>query len=160
MPATGSTGGRRWWPLALAAVLVTVAVLAAWGLQQRYAAGAGSQGDSAPAYSIVVNQDGKTLKKYDLAGLHALPQSRVVIEGKEQTGPLLAVLLEDAGASPYTSVRVRGAGLRDGGEITYSPAQVRQKVQLDFSDRGTVKVCGPHLARSEWVRDVISVDAR
>ncbi len=159
MPALGNTGGRRWWPLALTAVLVTVAVLAAWGLQQRYAAGAGSsQGD--PAYSIVVEQDGKTLKKYDLAGLHALPQSRAVIEGKEQAGPLLTVLLKDAGAGPYASVRVRGVGLRDGGEITCSPAQIREKVQLDFSDRGTVKVCGPHLPRSEWVRDVVSIDAR
>jgi hypothetical protein len=161
MPAASRSGGRRWWPLGLAAVLVIAVVLAAWALQQRYTGGAGSsQGDTVSPYSIVVEQDGKILKRYDLAALQALPQSRVVIEGKEQTGPLLTVLLDDAGAGRYGSVQVRGAGLRDAGENTYTPAQLRRKVQLDFSDRGTVKVCGPALTRSEWVRDVISIDAR
>lgn len=153
--------GRRWWPPGLAAILVIAAVLAAWGLQSRYADGAGSsQGDPAPAYVIAVVQGGKTLRKYDLAALHVLPQSRTVIDGKEQTGPSLAELLRDAGVAEYDSIEVRGAGLRDGGKLTLTPAQVGQKVQLDFSDRGTVKVCGPELDHLEWVRDVISVDAR
>ena len=65
-------------------------------------AGAGSpQGDPAPPYSIKVQKDGKTLKNYDLAALHALPQSRVVIDGKEQTGPSLTTLLADAGVGSY-----------------------------------------------------------
>ena len=161
MPAVPHRRSRRWWPLGLAAILVIAAVLAAWGLQNRYAAGAGSsQGDPARAYSVVVQKGGEALKHYDLAALHALPQSRVVIDGKEQTGPSLTTLLADAGVSTYQSVEVRGAGLRDGGKLTLSPAQVRQKVQLDFSDRGTVKVCGPKLYHVEWVRDVISIDAR
>ena len=64
-------------------------------------------------------------------------------------------------ASPsYDSVLVTGAGLRDKGSLTLTPAQVRQRVQIDFSDRGTVKVCGPKLYHAEWVRDVLSIDAR
>jgi hypothetical protein len=53
---------------------------------------------------------------------------------------------------------VRGAGLRDKGSLSLTAAQVRRKVQLDFADRGTVKVCGPSLYHAEWVRDVVSID--
>ncbi len=60
MPAAPS-GGRRLWPLLLAAILVIAAVLAAWGLQDRYAGGAGSSEDApAPPYSITVQRDGET----------------------------------------------------------------------------------------------------
>jgi hypothetical protein len=73
---------------------------------------------------------------------------------------IAATLLRDAGAGTYDSVDVRGAGLRDGGRLTLTLAQVKRKVQLDFSDRGTVKVCGPNIPWADWVRDVISLDAR
>ena len=161
MPAAPSRGGRVPWPIGLAVALVIVAVLAAWGLQTRYAGGAGSsKDDPAPPYSVAVRQGGTTLKTYDLAALRALPQSRVVIDGKEQTGPSLATLLEDAGVRSYDAVLVKGAGLRDKGSLTLTPDQVRQRVQIDFSDRGTVKVCGPDLYHAEWVRDVLTIDAR
>jgi hypothetical protein len=161
MPAAPSRRGRTARLTGLAAILVLAAVLAAWGLQARYADGAGSsKDDPAPSYSVAVRQGGTTLASYDLAALRALPQSRVVIDGKEQTGPLLATLLEDAGVGSYDAVLVKGAGLRDKGSLTLTPDQVRQRVQIDFSDRGTVKVCGPRLYHAEWVRDVLSIDAR
>ncbi len=153
--------GRISWSIGLAAALVAAAVLAAWALQSRYADGAGSsQGDPAPSYSIKVTKDGSALKDYDLASLRALPQTRIVIDGKEQSGPLLIMLLEDAGAGEYDSVVVRGAGLRDNGSLTLTAAQAGRRVQIDFSDRGTVKVCGPDLHRVDWVRDVLTIDAR
>jgi hypothetical protein len=161
MPAAQGRLGRARGPIGLAVVLVVAAVLAAWGLQARYAGGAGSsKGDPAPAYSIAVKRDGRLLKTYDLAALRALPQSRVVIDGKQQTGPSLTVVLKDAGAGRFDSVEVRGAGLRDKGSLTLTAADVLKGVQIDFSDRGTVKVCGPGLYHAEWVRDVISIDAR
>jgi hypothetical protein len=160
MPAARRRG-HRWWPIGLAAILVIAAVLAAWGLQTWFAGGAGSSNDApAPRYTIKVLKDGRTLKTYDLVALHALPQARVVIDGKPQDGPTLVTLLRDAGAGTYDSVDVRGAGLRDGGRLTLTLAQVKRKVQLDFSDRGTVKVCGPNIPWADWVRDVISLDAR
>ena len=111
-----------------------------------------------PPYSIAVQRDGATLTTYGLAALHELPQARIVIDGKEQTGPSLRMLLQDAGAARYETVVIRGAGLRDKGSLTLTAAQVRRQVQLDFSDRGTVKVCGPDLYHAEWVRDVLSID--
>ena len=161
MPAASRNQGRRRWPVGLAAVVVIAAVVAAWSLQERYADGAGSPGGGpAPSYSITVSKDGMKLKAYDLTALQALPQSRVVIDGKAQTGPSLAVVLADAGVGTYSSVDIRGAGLRDKGSLTLTGAQVRRRVQFDFSERGTVKVCGPALYRAEWVRDVLTVDAR
>ena len=145
----------------LAAAAAVVAVVAvAWALQASVSGGGESSGDSPPPYSIAVRRDGATLKTYDLAALHELPQARIVIDGKEQTGPALQTLLRDAGAARYATVLVRGAGLRDKGSLTLTAAQVRRRVQLDFSDRGTVKVCGPDLYHAEWVRDVLTIDVR
>ena len=58
------------------------------------------------------------MQGYDLTALRALPQSRIVVDGKAQTGPSLAALLDDAGVAGYHSVVVRGAGLRDKGSLT------------------------------------------
>ena len=89
MAAAPGRRGRVSWPIALAAALVVAAVLTAWVLQGRYADEAGSSKDApVSSYSISVRKDGATLKTYDLAALHALPQTRIVIDGKEQTGPL------------------------------------------------------------------------
>jgi hypothetical protein len=55
---------------------------------------------------------------------------------------------------------VRGAGIRDDGHLTLTAAQAAQHVVVDFTERGTVKVCGPDLLRPDWVRDVISIDVR
>ena len=110
MPDAGSRPGRRW-PVLLAAAVIIAAVVAAWALQ----AGANEDGDS-PAgespssYSITVRQDGEVLKEYDLATLQALPQATLLIDGKEQDGPLLRTVLDDAGADPSASVEIGGAG--------------------------------------------------
>ena len=114
MPAAPSRGGRG--PLGLAAVVVIAVVLAAGGCRPATRAGPGRRRAPRPRPTrSPCRRDGTTLKNYDLAALRALPQSRVVIDGKAQTGPSLAALLEDAGARQYDAVEVRGAGLRDKG---------------------------------------------
>ncbi len=161
MSAGSSPAGRRGGPVILAAAAVIVAVVvAAWVLQ----AGSGGEdvppaGGSPSGYSVTVRKGGEVRGHYDLAALRALPQATVVIDGKEQEGPLLRTLLDDAGIDRVASVSVVGAGVRDGGQLELTAAQVDRGVQLDFSRRGTVKVCAPWLDRSEWVRDVISIDA-
>ena len=157
MTSGRAKSGRRLWPILVAAAVIAAVVGVAWALQASVSGDSSSAAGARP-YSIVVRKDGAPLKTYDLAALRALPQDRVVIDGKEQTGPSLRTLLADAGAVPYTRVEVRGAGLRDKGSLSLTAAQVRRKVQLDFADRGTVKVCGPSLYHAEWVRDVVSID--
>jgi hypothetical protein len=150
---------RRIWPVLAAAVAVVAVVAGAWALQASVSGEGSSAAGATKAYAIRVLKDGAPLRSYDLAALRALPQERVVIDGKAQTGPSLTALLADAGAGAYQTVDVRGAGLRDKGSLSLTAAQARKKVQLDFSDRGTVKVCGPDLYHAEWVRDVVSIDA-
>jgi hypothetical protein len=150
---------RRLWPILVAIAAIAAVVAVAWVLQASVSDGGSSAAGATRPYSIEVLKDGAPLKTYDLAALHALPQSRVAIDGKTQTGPSLTALLADAGAGTYQTVDIRGAGLRDKGSLSLTAAQTRKKVQLDFSDRGTVKVCGPDLYHAEWVRDVVSIDA-
>lgn len=142
-----------------AVILAVIAV--AWVLQAMAEDRDGPpRGGPSPSYSLTVRQGGEVVRRYDLATLRALPQTTVVIDGKEQEGPLLRTVLDDAGVDPSASVAVLGAGLRDEGRLTLTPGQVDRGVQLDFSDRGTAKVCAAWLDRSAWVRDVISIDAR
>jgi hypothetical protein len=153
---------RRLRPAIIVAVAIAAAVVTAWALQATLTSG-GEQskgGPSGKVYSITVERYGQLLKRYDVARLRALPQARIVIDGKTQAGPSLKTLLADAGANDYRKVDVRGAGLRDSGHLTLSARQVGQKVQLDFAERGTVKVCGPSLYHAQWVRDVLSIDVR
>lgn len=158
MTSARAGSGRRLWPVLVAAVVIAALIGGAWALQASVSGDDSSAAGATRSYSIVVRKDGAALKTFDLAALRALPQSRVVIDGKPQTGPSLETLLADAGAGTYARVEVRGAGLRDKGSLTLTAAQVGRKVQLDFSDRGTVKVCGPSLYHAEWVRDVVAID--
>jgi hypothetical protein len=142
----------------IAAVAVAAAVGGAWALQA-IASGGGesSQGDSPPPYSVKVEQGGEVVKAYDLAALQALPHVAAEMDGNEQTGPLLKALLADAGISSFERVEVRGAAIRDGGRLTLTQSEVGRRVQVDFSERGTVKICAPWLERKEWVRDVLTI---
>jgi hypothetical protein len=159
VPQGPATSRRRPQPAVIAIAAIAAAVILAWALEAAITGGAGgSQGSPASsAYSIKVEKGGEVLKIYDLAALHALPQSKIVIDGKEQDGPSLPTLLADAGAGTFRTVEVRGAGLRDGGHLSLTAAQAAQRVQLDFTERGTVKVCGPNLTRPQWVRDVLTI---
>jgi hypothetical protein len=142
----------------IAAAAIAAVVVAAWALQAMASGGdESSQGDSPSPYSVSVERGGEVLKTYDLAALDSLPKVTTEMGDKEQTGPTLAALLEDAGVSSYEKVDVRGAAVRDAGRLSLTRAEVERRVQLDFSDRGTVKMCAPWLEREEWVRDVLTI---
>jgi hypothetical protein len=137
-------------------VAVVVAVLAALQLADSKGAG-GDTSSPAPGYSVAVVRDGKVLARLTLADLRALPQAHVVIDEKEQDGPLVTDVLDKAAAGPVATVTVVGAGLRDSGKLRVGDKAVIDSLVIDFSDRGTVKVCSPKLPWSEWVRDVTEI---
>jgi len=152
-----TTRPRRLRPALIALAALAAVVAVAWTLQAVAAGGAGTSKDAPAPYSIEIRRGGETVKKYDLAALRALSQHTAVLVGREQTGPLLSTVLDDAGAVEYDVVVVRGAGVRDSGRLKLTAAQVREGVQLDYSQRGTVKVCGPELVWPAWVRDVLTI---
>jgi hypothetical protein len=148
---------RRLRPALITAAVLAAVVVAAWALQAVTSGGAGEMKGSPAPYVIMIERRGEVLKEYDLAALHALPQHTVVIDGKRQDGPLLTTVLRDAGAASCDEVVVRGAGLRDSGHLELTARQVRKGAQIDFNERGTVKVCGPRLVWPAWVRDVLTI---
>ena len=161
MSAGSARAGRGRTAFIVTAAAIVAVIVLAWVLQATADTGdESSDGGSSSGYTVTVRQGGEVLKEYDLAALRALPQTKVVIDGKEQDGPLLRGVLDDAGVDSSATVAMVGAGLRDTGRLTLTAAQVDRNVLLDFSDRGTAKVCSAWLDRAEWVRDVISIDAR
>lgn len=147
---------RRRVLIAVAALVVVVA--AAWGAERLSKPDAeAAKSASASGYSVKVVHAGKVLRSFSLADLHALPTTHVVMDEKEQDGPTLAAVLEAAGAGNPAAVSIVGTGLRDSGRLHLTAAQITDRVVVDFSDRGTVKVCSPDIAWSDWVRDVTEI---
>jgi hypothetical protein len=159
--AAQATRARR--RLYIAAGALVVVVLGAFVAERvvNGAAQAPGSAPTAPAYTVSVQRDGKTLKRFTVAELHALPQTHIMSDGKPQDGPSLAAILGAAGVSgSYTALDIRGMGLRDGGRLTLPAAKVTPRTILDFSDRGTLNVVSPSLSFRERVRDVTAIIVR
>ena len=86
-----------------------------------------------------------------------MPSHRRDIDGKQQTGPAVATVLAAAGAATFDTLNVKGIGARDSGRLDPRAGDVDDRLLLDFSDRGTVKICSPDLEWSDWVRDVVEI---
>lgn len=113
---------------------------------------------SGGGYHVSVERGGKTLRSFDLTALHALPEVTVDTSEsagkKEQRGPLVRTVLARAGVHEFSRLRVVGQS----GSQTLTAAEIDDQVVLDFNNRGTVKLAGPHLPRSQWVTDVTELD--
>lgn len=117
----------------------------------------GCAGDSENQHHLVVQQDGRVLGEFDLARLTELPQIEISTPQSHgnpvQRGPAVRSVLEAAGATAISSIRVEG---RDPAQ-TLTAAELTDRVVLSFTKRDTVKLAGADLARDRWVRDVSTV---
>ncbi|RRR39760.1 hypothetical protein EHH44_21590 [Mycolicibacter terrae] len=97
------------------------------------------------------------LGEFDLARLAELPQIEISTPQSHgnpvQRGPAVRSVLEAAGATAISSIRVEG---RDPAQ-TLTAAELTDRVVLSFTKRDTVKLAGADLARDRWVRDVSTV---
>ncbi len=73
---------------------------------------------------------------------------------------MLAVLEAAGVGRDFSELEITGMGLRDGGRLLLTAAQVDEGVLLDFAERGTVKVVSPELSWRERVRDVVEIAVR
>jgi hypothetical protein len=96
------------------------------------------------------------LSQFTLTDIQRLPQHTRVIDGKEQTGPLLRSVLESAGVRSFQSVTVAGKsqGRLTSRELRLSETQVTDLAMLDFNKQGQVKLVSPAIAQERWVIDV------
>lgn len=115
-------------------------------------------GSGDPAgYHLTVRENGTVLAELGLAQLQQLPQVEIATpqsQGSQlQNGPTVRSVLDAAGATARTGVRVEG---RDPAQ-TLTAAELTEQVVLSFTKRGTLKLAGANLDRSRWVRDVTAL---
>jgi len=109
------------------------------------------------AYEVRVSDGSRELASFTTEGLEALGIVKIVALGKSEEGPSLLRVLEASGVDSFDRVVIKGAGVRDDGEIVLSADDVTQDVILDIANRGTVKVVGPAIAYADRVRDVTEI---
>ncbi|MFC5993453.1 hypothetical protein ACFQE5_04390 [Pseudonocardia hispaniensis] len=122
------------------------------------APGAGTEGGAATpvAEGLVVRRGDHELLRLDVDGLRALPQVEAATAGTgkgSQRGPTVRAVLDRAGVGAVTTVTVEG---RDPTQ-TLTAADLTDRLVLDLTARGTVKLAGPDLPRERWVRDVTAL---
>jgi len=135
-------------------VMLVAAVAVAWLLDF-----VASRGDGA-AYQVAVVRDEEVVRAFDIDALRGFDMRQLEMQGEVQEGPPLLDVLEAAGITDFTSLTVVGLGLRDSGRIVLAAKDIDRDVLLDFSSRGTVKVCGPRIAWEDRVRDVQRIEVR
>ena len=140
--------------LTVTVATLVVAVAVAWLLDF-----AAQRSDDA-VYRVAIVRDEETLRTFDLEELNVFPAKQIMMQGELQQGPPLLDVLEAAGITEFTAVVVTGVGLRDSGRIELRREEIDRGVLLDFSSRGTVKICGPEIAWEDRVRDVERVEVR
>jgi hypothetical protein len=122
--------------------------------------GSGSRAASGQAgYAVVVRDGGRTVGRFDVAALRAMPQADISTpksQGKQtQHGPRVRTVLTRAGVQRFGRLKAVGPDATG----TFSPAEIDDQVVLDFDNRGTVKLAGAKLPVDRWVRDVTELDA-
>ena len=109
-------------------------------------------------YAVVVRDGARTLGRFDLRALGAMPQKEIATpqsQGKQiQRGPLVRTVLTRAGVERFNVLRAVGRRIAQ----TFSAAEIDDTVLLDFDKAATVKLAGPKLPQSRWVQDLIELD--
>lgn len=155
-PSTPISNRRRL--AAILAVVLLTLLAAAWGVMAL--APSGALGTDAHAYRIRVMRDRDQIASYTVPQLGKLGVAHLKIDGKTQSGPRLTTLLRDAGVKSYSTVTIKGMGVRDKGALVLRHAQVDGQILIDIAKRGTAKVVGPHIAWADRVRDITQIIVR
>ncbi|GAA1861652.1 hypothetical protein GCM10009836_47310 [Pseudonocardia ailaonensis] len=119
--------------------------------------GAGSGSASTTGYAVTIHIGTRT-ERFDTAKLGTLPSVTVDTPASDgatqQAGPTLASVLGAAGVTTYTKLHVVGPSE----SLDLTPADVTPQLVLAQTKRGTVKLAGPGVEPSKWVRDVTDVE--
>lgn len=97
----------------------------------------------------VVKPDGSAVM-FTVEDVKALPLAQYMTEGKVEEGPKLLDVLARAGVDEFSEVVISGPKSSQ----TLTRAQVDDRTVLDLTNRGTVKLATPAIAKADWVKDV------
>lgn len=103
---------------------------------------------------LMVRQQDRILKRFELQQLRGLPQVEVATPqsngAQVQKGPTVRSVLNAAGVTNLDRIRVEG---RDPAQ-TLTAGEITDQVILNVTKRNTLKLTGTQLPRDRWVRDV------
>ncbi|QLL07938.1 hypothetical protein [Mycobacterium vicinigordonae] len=106
---------------------------------------------------VRVQEQGRVLREFSIEQLRGLPQVQVGTPqsrgAQVQQGPTVRSVLDAAGATSVTRLRVQG---RDPAQ-TLTASEITTELILDITKRNTVKLTGTQLPRNRWVRDVTAL---
>ena len=139
--------------LGVTVAVLVAAVALAWSLDL-FARGSGSE------YGVSIVRDEDVIRAFDLAELKSFKVRTLKMQGEVQEGPPLLDVLKAAGVEEFSSLTITGTGLKDTGQIVLDAEEIDRDVLLDFSNRGTVKVCGPDILWENRVRDVLRIEVK
>lgn len=143
------------------ALVLAAGVAAGWYFENRStAASSAMRSASASTYHVRVTRGAHELAAFDLAGLRAIGERSVVVQGASQQGTALLDVLHKAGAGDFSAVTIVGAGTRDKGRLDLAASDIGQDTVLSPAKRGTVKIVGPQIPRDMRVRDIVEIQVR
>jgi len=114
----------------------------------------GSCQNTTKSYNLVVVQNQQPIKAYTIKMIQKMPSKSFILDGKVESGPTLAVLLEDAGIKEFSEIFVKN----DAGE--YFQTKNPEKYILDITNRGTVKLASEELSKDQWLKDITEIESK
>lgn len=111
-------------------------------------------------YRVSVTRGGESVAEFSLQALEALPQVSVEADGKEQRGPALQSVLDEAGVTDLSAITVYGKarGRFATTELRLNASQLNGRVVLDINKQGQTKLASPDISSERWVVDVSRID--
>ena len=140
--------------IAVLALLATMFLMVGCG-------GGGEQEASEEGYHIKIFLNGNEKESLSLSDIQNLPQVTVQAKGKDQIGPTLLSVMDQAGISDYSKVTIVGLakGRVASAELELNKDEIDDKVVLDITNSGTAKLASPNIDENKWIIDVSEIRA-
>jgi hypothetical protein len=142
--------------------LIAAAAIVAGGCASKMNNPSATPAVSPAGYQIKFFLKDKQVTSLGLADMQKLPVSTLSISGSTETGPTLKSVLDLAGITDFSSIKISGMlkGRLATGELTLSKADITDDVILDFNNQGKTKLCGSNIPDSNWIIDVAEIRAQ
>jgi hypothetical protein len=103
-------------------------------------------------YGLMVVQNQQPIKTFTIEMIQKLPAKSFIMDGKLESGPTVASLLENAGIKDFVEISIKNGS----GESFQT--KTPEKFILDITNRGTVKLASEELSKEKWLKDVTEIE--
>ena len=103
-------------------------------------------------YQISITQNQQVIKTYSLEMIQKMPVKSFAKDGKIESGPSVAVLLEDLGIKDFSKLT-----FKNGSGETFQVINPENFI-LDITNRGTCKLASEKLSKEQWLKDITEIE--